>query len=147
RSRGRPGPHRRRLRVPYPLMPDYFDLGSYTRRVTGSDPAQTWFNRGLLWAYGFNHEEAVACFERATKADPGCVMGYWGHAYALGPNYNKPWAAFSPDEAFSSLSWAATVLEMAVSRADGATPVEGMLVRALRLRYPMAGSPFITGLS
>ena len=128
-------------------MSDYFDLGSYTRSVTGSEPAQTWFNRGLLWAYGFNHEEAVACFERATKADPGCVMGYWGHAYALGPNYNKPWAAFSPGEAFSSLSLAAAVLDMAKSRADQAAPAEGMLVRALSMRYPVAGSPFITGLS
>ena len=78
-------------------MSDYFDLGSYTRRVTtDSDRAQTWFTRGLLWTYGFNHEEATACFERSAEADPGCVMAYWGLAYALGPNYNKPWEAFAP---------------------------------------------------
>jgi tetratricopeptide (TPR) repeat protein len=129
-------------------MPDYFDLGSYTRPVTtGSDLAQTWFNRGLLWAYGFNHEEAAACFERATTADPDCVMAYWGRAYALGPNYNKPWEAFGPDEAFSSISSAATVLAMAEDRADRAAPVEGALVRALSLRYPTAGSPLIRELS
>src|SRR5215468_9379667 len=99
-------------------MADYFALGSYTRRVTtGSDRAQTWFTRGLLWAYGFNHEEAAACFERAAEADPGCVMAYWGLAYALGPNYNKPWEAFGPEEASSSLSRAAAALTAAAGRA------------------------------
>ena len=77
-------------------MPDYFDLGSYSRKVTGSSQAQTWFDRGLVWAYAFNHEEAAACFERAAEAGPGCAMAYWGLAYALGPNYNKPWEAFGP---------------------------------------------------
>ncbi len=44
----------------------YYDLGSYHRRVdTPSPEAQVWFDRGLVWAYGFNHEEAIRCFERA----------------------------------------------------------------------------------
>src|SRR5215468_5311853 len=122
-------------------MADYFDLGSYTRRVTtGSDRAQTWFTRGLLWAYGFNHEEAAACFERAAEADPGCVMAYWGLAYALGPNYNKPWEAFGPEEASSSLSRAAAALTAAAGRAERAAPVERALVHALASRYPAAGT-------
>jgi hypothetical protein len=37
-----------------------FDLGTYTRPVSTASPAaQAWFDRGLLWSYGFNHEEAV----------------------------------------------------------------------------------------
>ena len=45
---------------------DYFDLGSYTRKVTTAVPdAQLWFDRGLNWLYGFNHAEAIACFEKA----------------------------------------------------------------------------------
>jgi hypothetical protein len=55
-------------------MSDYFDLGSYGRQVTGAARAQTWFNRGLVWAYAFNHEEAVTCFEQAIEADPGCAL-------------------------------------------------------------------------
>jgi tetratricopeptide (TPR) repeat protein len=79
------------------LMSDYFDLGGYERRVTTSSAeAQVWFTRGLVWAYGFNHEEAAACFERAIEADPDCALAHWGLAYALGPNYNKPWEAFDP---------------------------------------------------
>src|SRR5690242_4786290 len=69
------------------LMADYFDLGGYARPVTTSSArAQTWFTRGLLWAYAFNHEEAVTCFEHAIEADPGCALAHWGLAYALGPN-------------------------------------------------------------
>ena len=78
-------------------MADYFDLGGYTRAVTtASTPARAWFTRGLLWAYAFNHEEAARCFERAIAADQDFALGYWGLAYALGPNYNKPWEAFGP---------------------------------------------------
>jgi hypothetical protein len=25
-------------------------------------------------------------------------MAYWGQAYAIGPNYNKDWEAFEPQE-------------------------------------------------
>ena len=53
-----------------------------------------WFDRGLVWTYGFNHEEAVRCFEHAVEADPDCAMAHWGIAYAVGPNYNKPWEVF-----------------------------------------------------
>ena len=86
-------------------MADYFDLGGYGRPVTTSSAqAQTWFDRGLLWSYAFNHEEAVRCFERAIEADPDCAMAHWGLAYALGPNYNKPWDAFEPDELTDAVS-------------------------------------------
>lgn len=38
-------------------MHDYYDLGSHSMPVTTDvADAQTWFNRGLLWTYGFNHE-------------------------------------------------------------------------------------------
>ena len=119
-------------------MSDYFDLGSYGRQVTGSARAQTWFNRGLVWAYAFNHEEAAACFERAAGADPGCVMAHWGLAYALGPNYNKPWEAFGPGEAPAAISRALAALRDATGPARSASPVERALLQALAARYPAA---------
>jgi tetratricopeptide (TPR) repeat protein len=119
-------------------MSDYFDLGSYGRHVTGSAQAQTWFNRGLVWAYAFNHEEAAACFERAAEADPGCAMAYWGLAYALGPNYNKPWEAFGPGEAPAAISRALAALGDATGPATAAAPVERALLRAVAARYPAA---------
>lgn len=39
---------------------DYFDLGSYSRPITtSSKDTQRWFDRGLIWAYSFNHNEAL----------------------------------------------------------------------------------------
>ena len=72
-----------------------YDLGQYTRRIsTRNKSAQVWFNRGLIWCYGYNHDEALRCFKLAAKADPTCMMAQWGIAYAAGPNYNKQWKAF-----------------------------------------------------
>ncbi len=75
---------------------DYgYDLGGHHFPVTTkSAEAQTWFDRGLTWTYGYNHEEAVACFEKAIEADPGCAIAHWGVGYAAGPNYNMPWELF-----------------------------------------------------
>ena len=120
------------------LMSDYFDLGGYERRVTTSSAgAQVWFTRGLLWAYGFNHEEAAACFERAIEADPDCALAQWGLAYALGPNYNKPWEAFDPGDLSSSLARAFAAAR-AATQVPGAAPVERALAQALTARYPSA---------
>jgi len=76
---------------------DYYDLGSYTRKITTAVPeTQLWFDRGLNWLYGFNHAEAIACFKKALAHDPGCAMAYWGISYAAGPNYNLPWHRYDP---------------------------------------------------
>ncbi|MDF3284638.1 hypothetical protein [Gordonia sp. N1V] len=118
-------------------MDDYYDLGTYSRQVSTTSPlAQLWFDRGLIWSYGFNHEESAACFERALAADPHCAIAHWGVAYALGPNYNKPWEFFEPDELTDSVGRA----HAAVGRARelAASPVEAALIGALQFRYPAA---------
>ncbi|MEO1116096.1 MAG: hypothetical protein AAFY05_27400, partial [Pseudomonadota bacterium] len=68
-----------------------FDLGTYSRKITTrSAEAQRHFDMGLVWLYGYNHEAAAICFEKALASDPDCGMAHWGLAYAIGPNYNKP---------------------------------------------------------
>ncbi|MFN0115689.1 MAG: hypothetical protein ACKVPY_13525 [Paracoccaceae bacterium] len=115
---------------------DYFDLGTYGRTVTTASPeAQLWFDRGLNWLFGFNHEEAITCFEKALAADPACVMANWGIAYAIGPNYNKVWDFFAPDEKVTALSRAHRALGDARSALGSSTPVEAALVGALAHRY------------
>jgi tetratricopeptide (TPR) repeat protein len=115
----------------------YYDLGSHGRRVTTtSAEAQMWFDRGLNWTYAFNHEEAVRCFEAAAAADPGCAMADWGVAYALGPNYNKPWEFFDEQDLARTVERTHAAVERAHEKAAGATPVEQALVGALRARYP-----------
>jgi tetratricopeptide (TPR) repeat protein len=114
-----------------------YDLGSYRRPVTTrSAEAQAWFDRGLVWSYGYNHEEAVRCFQRAAACDPGCAMAQWGIAYAAGPNYNKQWKAFDPADLQRSLEVAHDATQRALALADKASPVEQALIRPLAERYP-----------
>ncbi|MFJ8146468.1 tetratricopeptide repeat protein [Streptomyces sp. NPDC096048] len=119
---------------------DYYDLGTHGRPVTTASPeAQRWFDRGLVWTYGFHHEEAVACFEAAAAADPDCAMAHWGIAYALGPNYNKPWEVFDAAELTRTVDRTHAAVERAHEKAArSATPLERALIGALRARYPQA---------
>ncbi|MFE2827596.1 hypothetical protein [Streptomyces sp. NPDC059271] len=118
---------------------DYYDLGTHSRPVTTTSPeAQRWFDRGLVWSYAFHHEEAVSCFEAAAAADPDCAMAYWGIAYALGPNYNKPWEFFDGDDLSRTVERTHAAVRFARAKSDTATPAEQALIGALELRYPRA---------
>ncbi|MDJ0945036.1 MAG: tetratricopeptide repeat protein [Kiloniellales bacterium] len=116
---------------------DYYDLGRYARAVTTSSPeAQLWFDRGLIWTYAYNHEEAIVCFRKALQADPDCAMALWGIAYAIGPNYNKPWETFEAEEKPDALAQARDAIARASELLDRATPAERALIEALPARYP-----------
>ncbi len=117
-------------------MTDYYDLGTYRRTITTTSPeAQMWFDRGLVWCYGFNHEESVRCFKKAADADPNCAMAYWGIAYAAGPNYNKPWEAFDAVDLSQSLTEAYAAAQIALAKIEVASAVEQALIKALQHRY------------
>lgn len=113
----------------------YYDLGSYHRAIeTPSAAAQVWFDRGMVWSYAFNHDEAIRCFDRALELDGDLAIARWGVAYAIGPNYNKAWEAFDPVELAASLTRARHELAMA---AEGrASAVERALIDALTARFP-----------
>ena len=117
-----------------PIEP-YYDLGSYQRPTdTPSADAQVWVDRGMVWAYAFNHDEAIACFERALALDPDFALARWGIAYAVGPNYNKAWEAFDPVDLTASVTRArAELAQAARGRAD---VVERGLIDALMARFP-----------
>ena len=118
-------------------MTAYYDLGGYGRPVTTkSVDAQAWFDRGLVWCYGYNHDEAVRCFHKAAESDPSCAMAYWGVSYAAGPNYNKQWKAFDPADLRRSLDTAYDAARRALELVDGASSVEQALIRPLAQRYP-----------
>lgn len=116
---------------------DYqFDLGTYSRPVTTtSKMAQRWFDRGLNWIFAYNHEEADGCFKKALEYDPDCPMAYWGIAYCIGPNYNKPWELFDEKDVLNTLKIAREATEAAIARSGPASTVEKELIGALRLRY------------
>jgi len=116
-------------------MSGYFNLGTYGRPVSSVAEAQTWFDRGLVWLFAYNHEEAIACFEKTLSADPTCALAHWGIAYAIGPNYNKPWEVFTPDEKGPALDRAHRALKAGLAL-QGAKPAERALIEALASRYP-----------
>lgn len=106
------------------------DMGDYQRSITTrSLQAQRYFNQGLKWIYGFNHDEAVRSFTQAAELDPTCAMAWWGVAYAQGPNYN----ASGMNEARQAAAWQAT--QKALAQLDDETPVEVALIQALESRY------------
>ncbi|MDH3659015.1 MAG: tetratricopeptide repeat protein [Alphaproteobacteria bacterium] len=118
-------------------MTDYYALGSFTWPITTAKAdAQLWFDRGMSWCFGFNHEEAIACFEKALEHDPDCALARFGIAYAIGPNYNRPWVLFDPLAKEQALTRAFDECQAALALAEGLTPVEQALVEALQVRYP-----------
>lgn len=123
-----------------------YDLGRYSRKIaTRSKVAQVWFDRGLAWCYGYNHGEAVRCFQAAVKADPKCLMAQWGIAYASGPNYNKQWKAFDVLDLKLSLKTArkATLRAVELGRTSKHA-AERALAEALLHRYPDANPDCVT---
>ena len=61
------------------------DLGDHRYEITAAnEEARAFFNQGLIYAYGFNHLEALRAFRQAQTLDPDCAMCFWGEAYVLG---------------------------------------------------------------
>jgi tetratricopeptide (TPR) repeat protein len=122
------------------MMSDYYDLGTYSRKVTTDSPdAQLWFDRGLVWLFGYNHNAAVECFIKAVEYDPTCVMAQWGVAYGIGCNYNKPWEVFSPELVADTMQQARIAILDGYKYLDKVTLVEGALIKALEKRFQTVG--------
>jgi tetratricopeptide (TPR) repeat protein len=111
---------------------DHFNLGTYRRPIsTQSAETQRWFDIGLNWCYGFNHEEGIKCFEKALETDPNCPMVHWGIAYAAGPFYNLTWKEHGEAEANSATKRCFEHVQLARASAAAASDVERQLIEAL----------------
>ncbi|CAG8905427.1 unnamed protein product [Penicillium egyptiacum] len=120
---------------------EYLALGTYSRPVnTTSADAQCWFDRGLRWAYAFNHDESVRCFTRAIEFDPECAMAHWGIAYARGPNYNKAWIRFDKSDLKATCHATKAALEKACALTAGSKSAEAALITATVSRFPPGDS-------
>ena len=107
-----------------------YELGSLSRAITTASPeAQKYFDQGLAFMFGFNHDEAIRSFQGAAELDPGCAMAHWGVALANGPHINNP--VLPPERA--KAAWEA--LGRAQAASAGASPVEKALIVALAARY------------
>src|SRR5437867_2143075 len=110
--------------------PLYEGLGSYSRKITTDSPeAQRYFDQGLAFVHGFNHNAAIRAFQQAAELDPKCAMAHWGVALACGPHINS--IAVPP--AAAELAW--KELNLAKKNAGNASPIERALIGALAKRY------------
>ena len=132
-SRGDSTPAAAGARPAAAMMPLYPGLGPVHHPVTTASPlAQKYFDQGLAFAYGFNHDEAERSFEQAARIDPKMAMAYWGVALVLGPNYNLP-----SDPARGKKAYAAVARARALK--PGASPEERDLIDAVAQRYGEGG--------
>ena len=123
-------------------MTTYYDTGTHTYKITTSSPqAQIWFDRGLMWAYGFNYEESARCFRQAAQADPECAMAHWGVAYAAGPNYNRPWQNLDAIELPRILEETHAAATRAVALSASVSKRERVLIDAIAQRHPSNNAP------
>ncbi|MGH7914735.1 MAG: tetratricopeptide repeat protein [Candidatus Binataceae bacterium] len=110
-------------------MPLYAGMGPVHHPVTTTLPlAQEYFDQGLAFAYGFNHDEAERSFEQAAQIDPKMAMACWGIALVLGPNYNLPGDSERGRKAYDAVERARTLK-------PGASSEERDLIDALTQRY------------
>ncbi|MFT5217932.1 MAG: tetratricopeptide (TPR) repeat protein [Planctomycetota bacterium] len=117
-------------------MPYQYQLGDYRRSIsTPGNDAEEWFNRGLIWLYGFDLELAGRCFTEAIKLDDNCAIAHWGFAYSSGIYYNKPWKRMQKDELAEKLRRTYDASRAALARIENASPVEAALIEALIARY------------
>ena len=119
---------------------DYYDLGTHSRPVTTTSPeAQTLVRpRAGLDVRASTTRRPSPASKPPRRPIPDCAMAYWGIAYALGPNYNKPWEFFDGEDLARTVDRTHAAVERAHEKAAGATPVERALIDALRARYPQA---------
>jgi tetratricopeptide (TPR) repeat protein len=99
---------------------------------TKNPDAQKFFDQGVAFLYGFNHDEAALSFRRAAELDPDLAMAWWGVALVNGANYNVPSEPEREKAAYEAL-------QKATALAPKATESERAYIEALSARY--SGDP------
>ncbi|HEY2125361.1 MAG TPA: tetratricopeptide repeat protein [Chthoniobacterales bacterium] len=95
---------------------------------TRSKQAQAFFDQGLNFVYGFNHDGARRSFEEAARLDPKLAMAWWGVALTLGPNYNLPVDLEGEKAGYEAV-------QKAVALQANASEPERAYISALAVRY------------
>jgi len=111
---------------PISLLPRLGDL--HHPVSTTNAMAQRFFDQGLTFVFGFNHDAAIRSFKRALEYDPNLAMAHWGIGLSLGPNINLPVTPEAEKAAYDAT-------QNAVALLAHASPAEQDYIRALATRY------------
>ena len=116
--------------APRAAPPLYEGLGTHSRKITGTTPeAQRYFDQGVAFVHGFNHDEGLRAMQQAAALAPECAMAWWGVAFACGPHINN--TAVSAERA----RLAVEALAKAENFSAGCTAAERALVAAQKPRF------------
>jgi tetratricopeptide (TPR) repeat protein len=104
-------------------------LGKVHHRVSTKNPeAQKFFDQGIAFLFGFDHEAAQQSFEKAAQIDPKLAMAWWGVALVLGPNINIPVDPEREKAAYDAI-------QRALALQENASQPEQAYINALAYRY------------
>ncbi len=93
---------------------------------TKNHEAQRFFDQGMAYLYGFNHDAAIRSFRHAAERDSKLAMADWGVALALGPNINLDVDPDREKQAYAAV-------QTAMSK--DASPKERDIIAVLAKRY------------
>ena len=111
-------------------MSAYLALEGVTKKVTTSSAdCQLWIDRGIVHTYGFNHEEAIRCFQKALSFDNDCAMAHYFIAYNHAADYNNP------DGLDYTVGYEASQKALAVTQHTSVTDWERALIEAQVHRF------------
>lgn len=111
------------------VVPLESGLGGLHMAVTTKNAeAQRYFDQGMRYVYGFNHEAAVASFKQAAELDPDLALAYWGQSLALGPNINMDVDQQREAQAYD-------LEKSALAHLATASPKEQDMIKVLGRRY------------
>ena len=106
--------------------PLFAGTGAHTRAITGAKPeTQRYFDQGVAFITGFNHDEGLRAMEYAVQLDPECAMAWWGVALACSPHINNVGVSSVRAER------AKTALVLAKRFSAACTPAERALIDAM----------------
>lgn len=97
---------------------------------------QCLFANGLLWCYGFHHEEAQRHFRKLLALDSENLLGHWGLVHASAPFYNRPWSWYTDEQklAVAELGYACTQKALTIENAS-AQAIGIELINALGILF------------
>jgi len=102
-------------------------LGTVHFPTSCNETAQRRFDRGMRYQHSFWYSQSKEIFEDVLKADPKCVIAYWGIGQSLLANPFNPTPAKNLSEALAALTKAKEI--------GAGTSREGDLIAALTVYY------------